>query len=114
MTDWKVWYLYNVVFDRQENHALKKVVSEKSDHLNEANARIKDLETKNSEILVLQNTIKEMKIEMTTTEDLNKEMTSKNHELSKLLQKMQESITRKEQVRYCFFNIYSRNAFASF
>jgi len=81
---------------------LKKIVAEKSTNLENLNEKLtqctKDLEDSNNKIDILTKKIKELDNELLIAEAKATDMSNKNHELSKLLQKMQDSLGKKEQV----------------
>ncbi|KYQ57917.1 Protein CIP2A [Trachymyrmex zeteki] len=87
---------------KQENESLKKIVAEKStnlEHLNEKLTQcIKDLDDSNNKIDILTKKIKELDNELLIAEAKATDMSNKNHELSKLLQKMQDSLSKREQI----------------
>ncbi|KYN00114.1 PREDICTED: protein CIP2A homolog [Cyphomyrmex costatus] len=87
---------------KQENESLKKIVAEKSTNLENLNEKLiqctKDLEASNNKIDILNKKIKELDNECLIAETKATDMGNKNHELSKLLQKMQDSLSKKEQI----------------
>lgn len=87
---------------------MKKIVVEKStnlEHLNERLAqRTKELEASNNKIDVLNRKVQELDNERSTVEAKAVDMNNKNHELSKLLQKLKDSLAKKEHVRYSLRN----------
>nr|XP_012138993.1 PREDICTED: uncharacterized protein LOC100879112 isoform X2 [Megachile rotundata] len=91
-----------VAVKKQEIEGLKKIVTEKStniDHLNILLVQHKhDLESSNNKIEVLTKKIKELEIECINSNAKITDMVNKNHEISKLLHKMQEQLNKKEQV----------------
>lgn len=69
------------------------------EHLNEKLTQcIKDLDDSNNKIDILTKKIKELDNELLIAEAKATDMSNKNHELSKLLQKMQDSLSKREQV----------------
>lgn len=76
---------------------------EKSTNLEELNEKLirrtKELEASNSKIDILNEKLKELDNERLTAETKATDMGNKNHELSKLLQKLKESHSKKEQVQ---------------
>lgn len=89
---------------KQEIEGLKKIVTEKSaniEQLNSVNAQYKhELDTSNTKIEHLSKRVQELEVERMSMDTKIGELTNKNHELSKLLHKMQESLTKKEQVLF--------------
>ncbi|KAG5317679.1 CIP2A protein, partial [Pseudoatta argentina] len=87
---------------KKENESLKKIVAEKSTNLENLNEKLtqctKDLEDSNNKIDILTKKIKELDNELLIAEAKATDMSNKNHELSKLLQKMQDSLSKKEQI----------------
>lgn len=85
---------------------MKKIVIEKSTNLEDLNEKLtqctKELEASNNKIDVLSKKVKELDNERLTAEAKVTDMGNKNHELSKLLQKMKDSLSKKEQVQYFF------------
>lgn len=75
---------------------------EKSTNLENLNEKLlqltKELEVSNHKIDLLNKKVKELDNERLTAEAKATDMGNKNHELSKLLQKMKESLSKKEQV----------------
>lgn len=75
---------------------------EKSTNLEDLNEKLmqrtKELEASNNKIDMLSKRVKELDNERLTAEAKATDMSDKNHELSKLLQKMKESLSKKEQV----------------
>lgn len=57
-----------------------------------------ELESSINRIEILTKKIKELEIECSNTDAKITEMTNKNHELSKLLLKMQDQLNKKDQV----------------
>ncbi|KAF7411843.1 hypothetical protein HZH66_000739 [Vespula vulgaris] len=86
----------------QEINGLKKIVTEKSANIELLNKtlaeRIKEVETCMNKIETLNKKIVELETEYSAAVANSTEMTNKNHELGKLLYKMQDSINKKEQV----------------
>lgn len=76
---------------------------EKSTNLEDLNEKLtqltKELEISNHKIDILNKKVKELDNERLTAEAKATDMGNKNHELSKLLQKMKESLSKKEQVQ---------------
>ncbi|XP_003693856.1 uncharacterized protein LOC100869785 isoform X1 [Apis florea] len=91
-----------VAIKKQEIEGLKKIVTEKStniDHLNVVLVQHKhELESSINRIEILTKKIKELEVECSNTDAKITEMTNKNHELSKLLLKMQDQLNKKDQV----------------
>jgi len=83
-------------------------VVEKSANLEDLNEKLsqrtKELEASNNEIDILSKKVKELDNERLIAEAKATDMGNKNHELSKLLQKMKDSLSKKEQVILCTFN----------
>lgn len=91
-----------VAIKKQEIEGLKKIVTEKSaniDHLNVVLVQHKhELESSINRIEILTKKIKELEVECSNADTKTTEMTNKNHELSKLLLKMQDQLNKKDQV----------------
>ncbi|XP_034189018.1 uncharacterized protein LOC117608268 [Osmia lignaria lignaria] len=91
-----------IAIKKQEIEGLKKIVTEKSstiDHLNVMLVQHKhDLESSINRIEVLTKKIKELEIECINANAKITELSSKNHEISKLLHKMQDQLNKKDQV----------------
>ncbi|XP_011872879.1 PREDICTED: uncharacterized protein LOC105564808 [Vollenhovia emeryi] len=87
---------------KQEIESLKKIVVEKSTNLENLNEKLfkctKELEASNNKINILDKQMKELSNECSIAEAKATDMGNKNHELSKLLQKMKESLSKKEQL----------------
>lgn len=83
---------------------MKKIVLEKSanvEHLNERLAeRSKELEASNSKIDILNKRIEELSNERLTAETKATDISNMNRELNKIVQKMKDSLSKKEQVRH--------------
>lgn len=90
---------------------MKKIVTEKSstiDHLNVMLVQHKhDLESSINRIEVLTKKIKELEIECINGNAKITELSSKNHEISKLLHKMQDQLNKRDQVRLDELKNYS-------
>lgn len=72
------------------------------EHLNEKLIqRTKELETSNNRIEILNKEIQKLNNERLSAEAKVTDMGNKNHELTKLLQKMKDSLGKKEQVISC-------------
>lgn len=75
---------------------------EKSTNLEHLNEKLmqytKEMEASNSRIEILSKKIQELDNERLSAEAKVTDMSNKNHELTKLLQKMKDSISKKEQV----------------
>lgn len=68
-------------------------------HLNEKLMQCtNELETSNKKVDTLKVKIQELDTERLTAEKKATDMSNKNHELSKLLQKLKDSLSKKEQV----------------
>lgn len=67
--------------------------------------RIKEVETCMNKIETLNKKIVELETEYSAAVANSTEMTNKNHELGKLLYKMQDSINKKEQVYKLFIHL---------
>ncbi|XP_025991978.2 uncharacterized protein LOC105203182 [Solenopsis invicta] len=91
-----------LLIKKQEIESLKKIVKEKSINLEDLSEKLtqctKELETSNNKIDVLSKKVKELDNERLTAEAKATDMGNKNHELSKLLQKMKDSLSKKEQI----------------
>ncbi|XP_029668888.1 uncharacterized protein LOC115238883 [Formica exsecta] len=87
---------------KQEIESLKKIVIEKSTDLKHLNEKLtqctNELETSNKKIDTLRVKIQELDNERSTAEKKATDMSNKNHELSKLLQKLKDSLSKKEQI----------------
>lgn len=82
---------------------------EKSTNLENLNEKLtqltRELETSNNKIDILNKKVNELDNERLTAETKATDMSNKNHELSKLLQKMKESLSKKEQVILYIFDL---------
>lgn len=82
---------------------MKKIVTEKSTNLENLNEKLiqltKELEVSNHKNDLLNKKVMELDNERLTAEAKATDMSNKNHELSKLLQKMKDSLSKKEQVQ---------------
>ncbi|XP_043518292.1 uncharacterized protein LOC122533033 [Frieseomelitta varia] len=91
-----------IAIKKQEIDSLKRIVLEKTtniDHLNVVLVQHKhELETNQNRIEALTKKIKELEVECTNADAKTMEMTNKNHELSKVLLKMQDQLNKKDQV----------------
>lgn len=76
---------------------------EKSTNLEDLNEKLtqctKELQDSNNKIDTLSTKVKDVDNERLTAEAKATDMSNKNHELSKLLQKMKDSLSKKEQVQ---------------
>lgn len=76
---------------------------EKATNLEDLNEKLmqrtQELEASNNKIDTLSKKVKELDNERLTAEAKAMDMGNKNHELSKFLQKMKESLSKKEQVQ---------------
>lgn len=79
---------------------------EKSTHLEHLNEKLmqctNELEASNNKIDILTKKVQELENERLITEKKVTDMSNKNHELSKLLQKIKDSLSKKEQVQLTF------------
>lgn len=79
---------------------------EKSTNVEQLNERLaqrtQELETSNNKIDTLNKKIQELNNERLIVEAKVADMSNTNHELSKLLQKMKDSLTKKEQVQQLY------------
>ncbi|XP_015172465.1 PREDICTED: uncharacterized protein LOC107064351 [Polistes dominula] len=86
----------------QEIDGLKKIVTEKSANIDQLNKtlieRVKEAEICMNKIDTLNKKVVELETACSVAETNATEMTNKNHELGKLLYKMQDSINKKEQI----------------
>ncbi|XP_011499542.1 PREDICTED: protein CIP2A [Ceratosolen solmsi marchali] len=82
----------------QEIAGLKNIVFEKNNQINIYSTRIKDLENQNDKIPILINKTKDLEDNIDLLNSKLIETLNKNQEMSKLLQNMQENISRKEQI----------------
>ncbi|XP_072765120.1 protein CIP2A homolog L [Anoplolepis gracilipes] len=91
-----------IFIKKQEIESLKKIVTEKSTNLKQLNEKLmqctNELEANNNKINTLNIKIQELDNERLTAEKKATDMDNKNHELSKLLQKMKDSLGKKEQI----------------
>lgn len=79
-------------------------------HLNEKLTQCtNELETSNKKIDTLKVKIQELDNERSTAEKKATDMSNKNHELSKLLQKLKDSLSKKEQVQLIFLLYWIKN-----
>ncbi|KMQ95178.1 protein cip2a [Lasius niger] len=87
---------------KQEIESLKKIVVEKSTNLEHLNEKLmqcsNELEASNNKIDILSKKVQELDNERLTAEKKATDMSNTNHELSKLLQKMKDSLSKKEQI----------------
>ncbi|KAG7209026.1 hypothetical protein KM043_015191 [Ampulex compressa] len=87
---------------KQEIEGLKKIVADKSVNIDQLNemlaARMQELEANINKVESLSKRVKELEIECSMSEAKTVDMSTKNHELSKLLHKMQESLAKREQI----------------
>ncbi|GAB1866513.1 Protein KIAA1524-like protein [Camponotus japonicus] len=87
---------------KQEIESLRKIVTEKSANLEHLNKKLiqctNELEASNSKINILNKKIQELDNERLTAEKKVTDMSNKNHELSKHLQNMKDSLSKKEQI----------------
>lgn len=85
----------------QEIEGLKKIVNEKSTIIEQMNKtladHVKDLQIYTNKAEMLSNRVTELESECSAAEINLTEMTNKNHELGKLLYKMQDTLNKKEQ-----------------
>lgn len=81
---------------------MRKIVVEKSATLENLNEKLmqytQELEASNNKNDILNKKVQELDNERLTADAKVVDMTNKNHELSKLLQKMKDSLSKKEQV----------------
>ncbi|XP_071564296.1 uncharacterized protein [Temnothorax nylanderi] len=91
-----------LLIKKQEIESLKKIVIEKSANVENLNEKLiqrtKELEASNNQIDILSKKVKELDNERLAAEAKAMDMGNKNHELSKLLQKVKESLSKKEQI----------------
>jgi len=80
-------------------------VVEKSTNLEQLNEKLmqrtKEVEVSNNRIELLSKEIQEVDSERLSAQAKVTDMNNKNHELTKLLQKMKDSLSKKEQVISC-------------
>ncbi|KAL6260355.1 hypothetical protein P5V15_007885 [Pogonomyrmex californicus] len=91
-----------LLMKKQEIESLKKIVIEKSTNLEDLNVKLvqrtEELEASNNKIDILSKKIKELDNERLIADAKATDMGNKNHELSKLLQKLKDSLSKKEQI----------------
>lgn len=68
-----------------------------------------ELEASNNKIDILSKKVQELDNERLTAEKKATDMSNTNHELSKLLQKMKDSLSKKEQVQLTFLLHWIKN-----
>ncbi|KAK0178636.1 hypothetical protein PV327_007512 [Microctonus hyperodae] len=83
---------------RQEIHGLKKIVAEKSATIEQLSKIKNEFDCAMKKIRNLETKIKDLTDEKTSLELKSKDMLSKNHELNKFLNKLQDSIAKRDQI----------------